>query len=317
MPASNHCCATLAAFLIRPQSPMSKPTPPTARNLWAVYMALIKARLLSLVIFSTGLGYYLGAVEFAGWAPLLSVLVGVALVGAGANGLNQWYERRVDVLMRRTSGRPLPDNHITAYHALSFCVSLSLAGFAILWKGTNLLTLSLSVLSWFTYLFIYTPLKRVSLLNTWLGAVPGALPALLGYTTSSGVVDNAGLALFSVLYLWQMPHFFAISWVYREDYSQAGFRMLSLDDVGGARTAAHIMLHTVLMVLASITVYLYSPAGWLYAAGAGIGGVASLVVAIGFWRDRSIAEARRVFRLSLLYLPLIFASLVIDRLLIG
>lgn len=289
---------------------------PKAPTLWSVYMALIKARLLTLVVISTGLGYYLGADAWEVW-PLVSVLAGVALVGGGANGLNQWYERPVDLLMRRTSGRPLPDNLISAHHALSFTICLSLCGFAILWKGVNLLTFSLSFLSWATYLFVYTPLKRVSMLNTWIGAVPGALPALLGYTAASGEIDAAGTALFMVLYLWQMPHFFAISWVHKEDYSKGGFRMLSLGDEKGLRTALHILVHTVLMVVASLALYTCSAAGWLYVVGVSGMGLASLVVAVRFCMDRTIAEARKVFRMSLLYVPVLFLSLVVDRLLLG
>lgn len=281
------------------------------------YLALIKSRLLTLVVISTGMGYYLASGQWAGFTPLICVILGVALVGGGANGLNQWVERRIDPLMNRTASRPLPGNRIPANHALVFTLSISIVGFIVLWVGVNSLTLILSFLSWFTYLFIYTPLKRVSVLNTWVGAVPGALPALLGYTAASGVIDKEGAALFMVLYFWQMPHFFAISWVYKEDYSKGGFKMLSLEDAEGRFTAIHILLHTVLMVAASSGLYYYSSSSWLYALGAAGIGLASLLVALRFFRVRTQQQARAVFKLSLIYVPVLFLSLILDRLFFG
>lgn len=294
---------------------MAETTMPMQQRL-SIYLQLAKIRLLSLVLISTAMGYYLAArIDFD---PLILfyTLAGVLLVGGGANTLNQWYERNCDVLMERTRTRPLPSQQITPNQALLFGLVISVAGFFILWLGVNNLTLLLSFLSWSTYLLLYTPLKRVTVINTWIGAVPGALPAVLGCTAATGVLDQDAITLFMILYIWQMPHFFAISWVYREDYKKGGFKMLSGEDPDGIATSSQILTHTFLLLFASIGLFFLSGSSLIYLVLAILAGLASLGVAINFYMDRSVAKARAVFRVSILYLPVLFLALILDRLLL-
>lgn len=288
--------------------------------MYAVYLALIKFRLLALVLVSTCMGYFVGADSAArsgGLWPLLSVLAGITLVGGGANALNQWKERLADARMLRTRLRPLPALRISAPQALLFGALISIAGLVLIATQVNRLTLLLAAASWASYLFLYTPLKTRTVLNTWIGAVPGALPALLGATAASGTIDASGMALFLILYVWQMPHFFAISWVYRDDYLRGGFRMLSWNDPDGKRSAAHIWWHTVLLLPVSVGPWLTGQAGWLYVLVALASGAGFLVAAWRFYQHPHLAGARRVFHFSILYLPLLFLGLLLDRALRG
>lgn len=279
----------------------------------ADYLALIKFRLLSLVLVSTCMGYFIGADASTRLSPLVLVLLGITLVGGGANTLNQWKERHADALMYRTRQRPLPARRLTPDNALWFGSLISLCGFALIAIGVNTLTLVLSLLSWASYLFVYTPLKTRSVLNTWAGAVPGAIPAVLGCTAAAGSLNTSALALFLVLYLWQMPHFFAISWVYRDDYLRGGFRMLSWNDAEGSSTARHILLHTALLLPAGAGLYLSGYSGLPYLWLALINGGIFLVLALRFWKMRSKARAKAVFHYSIAYLPLLFLGIILDR----
>ncbi len=281
----------------------------------ADYLALIKFRLLTLVLVSTCMGFFIGAEASTPLAPLFYTLLGITLVGGGANTLNQWKERANDALMVRTRGRPLPAQRLTPENALWFGSVISLSGFVVMGWGVNLLTLLLGFLSWSSYLFVYTPLKTHSPLNTWVGAVPGAIPAILGCTAATGTLNAATLALFLILYVWQMPHFFAISWVYREDYLRGGFRMLSWNDETGTRTGNYILLHTLLLVPVSTGLYLVGHSGLIYLWITLASGLAFLVLAELFSRNPTKAAAKRVFHYSILYLPLLFLAIIADKLL--
>lgn len=282
---------------------------------FADYLALIKFRLLSLVLVSTCMGFFIGADAATPLAPLFYTLLGITLVGGGANTLNQWKERSNDALMLRTRARPLPAQRVYPLYALWFGIAISQAGFVIMGLGVNALTLLLGFLSWASYLFIYTPLKTRSPINTWVGAVPGAIPAILGCTAATGTLNAAALALFLILYVWQMPHFFAISWVYREDYLRGGFRMLSWNDEAGTRTAMNILLHTVILLPVSAGLYLVGHSGLVYLGITLASGLVFLVLAVQFHRDISKATAKRVFHYSIIYLPLLFVAIIADRLL--
>jgi heme o synthase len=236
--------------------------------LLADYFALIKFRLLSLVLISTCMGFFITADARTPLLTLVFTLLGITMVGGGANCLNQWVERDADSRMLRTRLRPLPALRLTAPNALRFGLLISLAGFVLLGWQVNQLTLWLSVISWASYLFIYTPLKTRSPFNTWVGAVPGAIPVILGCTTASNALTDEALALFLILYVWQMPHFFAISWVYRDDYLRGGFRMLSWNDESGKRTAIQILLHTALLIPVCAGLYLTGASGLFYLTGA-------------------------------------------------
>jgi heme o synthase len=287
----------------------------------ANYLALIKFRLLSLVLVSTCMGYFIGADGSIGTdattplAPLFYALLGITLVGGGANTLNQWKERGNDALMYRTRGRPLPSQRVYPLYALWFGIAISQLGFLILGLGVNPLTLALGFVSWASYLFIYTPLKTRSPLNTWVGAVPGAIPAILGCTAATGTLNLAALALFLILYVWQMPHFFAISWVYRDDYLRGGFRMLSWNDESGRRSAFHILLHTIILLPVSAGLYLVGHSGPIYLWITLASGLYFLVLALQFFRSTSKQDAKRVFYYSIIYLPLLFIAIIADKLL--
>lgn len=281
----------------------------------ATMLALVKFRLLALVLVSTGMGYFLGFGPGTSLPALVTTLLGVALVGGGANCLNQYMEREADACMLRTRTRPLVCGRSTPGTALAFGGLISCSGLLVLAAGVNLLTASLSLLSWASYLFLYTPLKQRSVASAWVGAVPGALPAVLGYSGASNSVDATAAALFALLYVWQLPHFFAISWVYRDDYLRGGFRMLSWNDTSGQRSAWHIMLHSVLLLPASMALFMAGASGIVYLLVALGAGLLQLQVAWRFVRQPDIAAARRVFHYSIVYLPLLFLGIVLDRIL--
>ncbi len=299
--------------------PGSAPAPVSLMSTIANYLALIKFRLLSLVLVSTCMGYFIGADVGAGTntplAPLFYTLLGITLVGGGANTLNQWKERSNDALMYRTRGRPLPSGRVYPLYALWFGIAISQLGFLVIGLGVNALTLALAFVSWSSYLFVYTPLKTRSPINTWAGAVPGAIPAILGCTAATGSFNAATLALFLILYIWQMPHFFAISWVYRDDYLRGGFRMLSWNDESGKRTAFHILLHTIILVPVSAGLYLVGHSGQIYLWLTLASGLYFLALAVAFFRDISKQNAKRVFYYSIIYLPLLFIAIIADKLL--
>lgn len=284
-------------------------------NKFRDYLALTKFRLLSLVLISTAMGYYLSSLRPFDVPTFINVILGVMFVGGGANTLNQWYERHCDERMHRTRNRPLPAGRLRPWQAFLFGLIISLLGFGILAVGVNQLTLLLSFLSWGSYLFLYTPLKRISALNTWVGAIPGALPATLGCTAASGELNLEAVTLFLILFVWQMPHFFAISWIYREDYQRGGFRMLSADDPQGIATSTQILTHTLLLLITSISLAFLGDAGLIYLVSAVVAGLANFFFAINFYMVRTVGNARGVFRMSLLYLPILFAALILDRLL--
>lgn len=278
-------------------------------------LALVKFRLLALVLVSTCMGWFLGARAGASLLVLAATLAGVALVGGGANCLNQWKERLADAQMLRTRTRPLVTGRISAAATLAFGSAISLGGVLLLAGFVNLLTAGLSLLSWASYLFVYTPLKQTTPLNTWIGAVPGALPAVLGYSGASNTLDLTALALFLLLYVWQLPHFFAISWVYRDDYLRGGFRMLSWNDPLGQRSAWHILLHSLLLLPASSVLYFVGANGLVYLGVALASGLLQLYLAWRFWCQPDTARARRVFHFSIIYLPVLFLGIVLDRVL--
>jgi protoheme IX farnesyltransferase len=293
----------------------SPPAPVPLMSTLGNYLALIKFRLLSLVLVSTCMGYFIGADVSTPLAPLFYSLLGITLVGGGANTLNQWKERSNDALMYRTRARPLPAQRVYPLYALWFGIAISQLGFIVIGLGVNALTLALAFVSWSSYLFVYTPLKTRSPINTWVGAVPGAIPAILGCTAAMGSFNAATLALFLILYIWQMPHFFAISWVYRDDYLRGGFRMLSWNDESGKKTAFHILLHTVILVPVSTGLWLVGHSGQIYLWITLASSLYFLVLALLFSREVSRQNAKRVFYYSIFYLPLLFIAIIADKLL--
>lgn len=279
----------------------------------AVFSELVKARLTLLVLLTTLVGYYLGSDSPVDWQRMLHTLFGTALVAAGAAALNQLIEREHDARMRRTEGRPLPARRITPNAVLLLGALLSVTGLAWLLFAVNALTAFLGAVTLVSYLFIYTPLKRITVLNTAVGAIPGALPPLMGWAAAAGSVSAPGWALFAILFFWQMPHFMAISWLYREDYARAGYRMLSGVDPDGRRTAASAIRNTIALLLISLFPFLLRLNGRTYLLGAIALGLGFLVCAAWFARALTAQAARRLFFASIVYLPLLLGLLVADK----
>jgi protoheme IX farnesyltransferase len=287
----------------------------TAERGWvAVYADLIKARLTLLVLLTTLVGFYVGFRGAMDYALLFHTLLGTALVASGAAALNQLLEREHDAKMRRTANRPLPSGRLQPVAVMLFGGICSVAGLVYLALLVNLLTCVIGAVSLVSYLFIYTPLKRLTWLNTAVGAIPGGLPPLMGWAAARGELDGGGWALFAILAFWQMPHFFAIAWIYRDEYAKAGFQMLPNVDPDGRRTAAQSVSHALGLLTVSLCPFLFRLAGMWYLAGAIILGTVFVWCAIRFSRELSLSRARQLFFASIVYLPLLLMLLVLDKL---
>jgi len=280
----------------------------------ADYIALTKPRLNVLVVASSAAGYYLGTQAPADLSVMAHAVIGTTLVAGGAAALNQVAERDTDAKMRRTRLRPLPDGRVTPAEARLFGIVLSVAGIGILAGRANLLSASLALATLVIYLAIYTPMKRRTPMATLLGAVPGALPPLIGWAASRGRVDLGGISLFAIVFLWQIPHFMAIAWLYRDDYGAAGFPMLPVIDPGGRRAARQALVYALLLVPVSLVPAFVGIAGWPYLGVAAALGIAMAWLAVRFRAGRNDATARALFFASITYLPLLWIVMVIDKL---
>jgi protoheme IX farnesyltransferase len=279
----------------------------------SVYADLVKARLTLLVLLTTLVGFYIGWQGVMNYALMFHALLGTALVASGAAALNQYLEREYDARMRRTASRPLPSGRLQPVTVILFGGVISLAGLVYLALLVNPLTALLGAISLVCYLFIYTPLKRVTWLNTMVGAIPGALPPLMGWAAARGNLEGGGWAMFAILAFWQMPHFFAIAWIYREEYAKAGFVMLPAVDPDGSRTGRQSISHTLALLPVSLAPFVFQLAGPWYLAAASLLGAGYLGCAIQFARKLDIAAARRLFFASIIYLPLLLIALVADK----
>jgi heme o synthase len=284
------------------------------RTRFADYIALAKPRLNFLVVASSAAGYYLGASGAVVPSNMAESVLGTALVAGGAAALNQVFERDTDGLMRRTRSRPLPDGRVTSADASIFGAVLSAAGLALLSARANLTAAALALATIVVYLAIYTPMKRRTPLSTLVGAVPGALPPLIGWTAARGTIDAGGAALFAIVFLWQIPHFMAISWLYRDDYATARFPMLSVVDAQGHRASRQALWYAVALVPASLAPALLGISGAIYVAAASALGIALLILAVRFAARRDDASARLLFFGSITYLPLLWIVMIADKL---
>ncbi len=280
----------------------------------ADYVALTKPRLNVLVVATSAAGYYLGGLSRPDLAAMTLAVAGTALVAGGAAVLNQLYERDTDALMRRTRLRPLPDGRVAPGDARIFGLALSLAGLVLLAARANWLSAGLALATLVVYLIVYTPMKRRTPLSTLVGAVPGALPALIGWTASHGSIAIGGATLFAIVFLWQIPHFMAIAWMYRDDYGKAGFPMLPVIDPDGRRAGKQAVLYAAALVPVSLLPTLAGISGVVYFASALVLSVVLLVLAIRFASTRSDAAARALFFGSITYLPLIWIVMIANKL---
>jgi protoheme IX farnesyltransferase len=284
------------------------------------YWDLTKPRIAGMVLVAAMVGFYVsgaGGTGAGAWLKLAAALLGIGLVGCGANALNQYLESKYDACMARTRERPIPSGRLTSLAALIFGVSISLMGLLVLLLFVNPLATVLTGLTIASYLFVYTPLKRVTSLCVYVGAVPGALPPLIGWAAAAGTLSLEAWLLFAILYFWQLPHFAAIAWQYRDDYAVAGYPMLSVGDPNGFRTCRHMLTHSVALLMASLLPALLSMAGSTYALAALALGTAFLLSGAYFVHHRTTLRARGVVIASVLYLPLLFITLMADKTAVG
>lgn len=279
------------------------------------YIELTKPRITWLILMSTAIGFYFGLAKPSAiqWMVLFHTVLGTGLIASGTAALNQWYERGADAKMRRTMGRPIPTGRVTAPRALAFGVLLSIAGFVELWLGANLLTALLGAFTLITYLFAYTPLKQRSKHSTTVGAIPGAMPPLIGFAAAAGTLTADAWVLYAILFFWQFPHFYAIAWMYRDDYARAGIQMLPVVEPDGESTARQILLYALLLIPVSMAPKLLGMAGNIYTVGALALGAMFLYSGVRVSLDRTALRARRVLLASVVYLPLLYGLLLLDR----
>jgi heme o synthase len=280
----------------------------------SLFADLIKARLTALVLVTTVVGFYVGVQEAVDYFLMFNTLLGTAFLASGAAALNQLLEQDHDARMPRTENRPLPSGRMQAQTALLIGGGLAGLGLIYLALAVNLLTSVLGVITLISYLFVYTPLKRITTLNTIVGAIPGALPPLMGWTAARGEITIEGWALFAILFFWQLPHFLAIAWIYRDQYAKAGFAMLPVLDPEGRRTGRQAVSHTLGLLPVSLFPFVFKLAGTAYLVGAFVLGVAFIWFAIQFSRDLTKARARQLFFASIIYLPLLLGLMVLDKL---
>jgi protoheme IX farnesyltransferase len=278
------------------------------------FAELTKPRITCFILMSAAIGFMCGShlAPAWSWAALIHMLIGTGLLASGTAALNQWYENEGDALMRRTRGRPIPTGRVTAREGLWFGVALSVAGFAELSLGVNILTGFLGLFTLASYLFVYTPLKRVSPVSTTIGAIPGAMPPLIGFAAAAGHLNFEAGILYAILFLWQFPHFYAIAWMYREDYARAGIRMLPVVEPDGDSTGRRIVLFSLALVPMSLAPAFFSMAGNVYLYGSLVLGILVLVAGFRAASQHSILRARQVLLASVVYLPLLYGLLALD-----
>ena len=277
------------------------------------FAELFKARLTLLVLLTTAAGFYLGAESPINYAALFHVVFGTAAAAAGAAALNQWWECKLDAVMRRTRTRPVPAGRMRPVEALTLGVALSVLGVSYLAVACNALSATLAALTIVIYIFGYTPLKRASTANTVVGAIPGAIPPMIGWVAARGAIEAGSWSLFAILLLWQLPHFFAIAWMHREDYSRAGFRMISSDDRSGERSASQSVFFCILLLVIGGLPAFVGVVTFAYLAIELVLGGLFVAVAMRFLKARTARAARLLFITSIVYLPLLLAALVLTK----
>jgi len=274
---------------------------------------LVKARLTFLVLVTAAVGFYAGWQGPMNYLALFHVVFGTALAASGAAALNQWWEHRYDAIMIRTQGRPIPAGRMSARQGVIIGILLSVTGVVYLAWTVNSLSAFLASLTIIIYLFAYTPLKRITTANTLVGAIPGALPPLIGWAAACNDLSLPGWSLFAILFVWQMPHFFSLAWLYRADYASAGFHMMSQDDESGLRSASQSVLFCMLLLIITavpgyigLTSQIYIPIALALSGG-------FVAMAMRFHAERTAKRARTLFLTSIIYLPLLLGALVLTK----
>ena len=284
-----------------------------AKSRLSIYAELSKLNILSLVLIATILGYYLGTSGLISWKRLFITLLGTALTASGSGALNHYLERETDKFMVRTKNRPLPAGLIKPAEVMNYGVLMVLAGIMILVIQVNMLTGFIALLTAFLYIVVYTPLKKITWLNTSIGSIPGALPILGGWTASSGSIDAMAWVLFAIMYLWQHPHFYSIAWICRSDYAEAKLKMLPVVEPDGNSTIRQIFWHLLLMIPITFLPFIQGALGLFYLIGAFMITSAFFVSALPLARNRSDKSALLLLKASVFYLPSLLLIIIIDK----
>jgi protoheme IX farnesyltransferase len=283
----------------------------------AEYAALAKPGLTVMSVCTAAGGAYLATGGHPPALLLVHLIIGTLLVGSGAGALNQWIERFADARMKRTERRPLPSGALSAHQALAFGLVCALGGVVELTYATTVLAGILASVTLFVYLLMYTPLKRITHLSTAVGGIPGALPPLIGWVAAGRGMSLEGYLLFLFLFFWQMPHFLSLAWMYRHDYARGGYHLLPLYDPSGAVTGRLVVLYTAALPVVGVSLSVVGLMGWVFLVGSLLAGGAFLLLAVRFERGISNDNARRLFFGSLLYLSVILALMLLDRVTLG
>ena len=292
-----------------------KRVPPKANSLPAAYFELTKPSITFLILVSTALGYYLGAGGIDNWSRFFITLIGSGLVSSGAGALNHFAEQESDQRMNRTKSRPIPTGMIAPNHAMFFGIAITLLGVGILFFLINELTAILALITTLLYLFIYTPLKKITWLNTSIGAIPGAIPSLGGWVAATGTLDPEAWILFAILFFWQHPHFYAIAFMCKEDYERANLKMLPVLETDGKRTNRQIIWHALLLIPVSLMPSYIGLLGMTYFWGALILGIGYFISGFPLVKNYSLANAKFLLKVSVVYLPALFGMIILDKML--
>jgi heme o synthase len=290
-------------------APIAQRTP----SRFADFFSLTKPRMNVLVLATTAVGYYMALPRWTGWLPLIHLLLGTAMTAAAASVLNQYIERDYDRLMPRTRNRPLPACRIDAFEALLLGIALAITGTLYLALAVNILTAALGAFTLLSYIFLYTPLKRITSFNTVIGAIPGAIPPVMGFTAVDGALSPQAVSLFGILFLWQMPHFLAIAILYRNDYAAGGFKMLPVIDKDLSVTSRQILLYSLALIPVTLLPVALNMAGAAYFCTATLLGLAFFTFGINVAASKTRVDARRLFIASIVYLPILLTILMLNK----
>ena len=287
--------------------------PKKAESLMEAYYELTKPSITFMILISTALGYYMGGNGIANYIHFFFTILGSCLISSGSGALNHFAEADSDKIMRRTNLRPIPAGLISAENAMLFGIALILSGSAILYWIINPLTCLLALITSLMYLFIYTPLKKLTWLNTSVGAIPGSIPPIGGWVAATGRLDPEAWILFAILFFWQHPHFYAIALMFKDDYKKAGLKMLPVTEPDGSRTNRQIIWHSFLLIPVSVMPVYIGILGMIYFWSAIILGVGYLISGFILAKQYSVDNARFVLRVSVFYLPILFLTIMIDK----
>ncbi len=283
------------------------------REKLAAYFELTKPRIALLLVLTSAAGFYLGSRGPFDYGLFVNAMIGITLLAFGVATLNQWMERDIDPLMERTAKRPLPTGKVMPVEALVFGLIQCAAAEAYLLFLVNGLTAVLGLVVIVGYVLVYTPLKTRTTVSTAIGAIPGALPPLMGWTAAANEISLAAWALFVMQFLWQFPHFLAIAWMYRDQYRSAGIKMLPAVEPDGRITFRQIVLFTLMLLPVSLAQFFFAQAGFVFLAGASVLGVWFMYASVRSARTRTLGAAKRLLLVSVMYLPLLFLLMVLDK----